>query len=494
MARLLGIPAPAPSTARVLELGCSDGGNLIPMAARSLGATFLGIDASKAQIAAGRVVVSALDLSNIELRQQDILNFAPAEGRFDYIIAHGVYSWVPAPVREKILAIVAANLAPNGIAYISYNAMPGSGIRLMLRDLAFFHARGIEDPTGKARRARELITTLAGPMAENDLPHNLLFRQEFGYVERSPELYFRHDLMEEENHAFYFHEFVAAARKHHLQYVSEPSLWEILPTHLGAKARAALGKCEHWLDMEQQMDFLRFRSFRQTLVCHAAVPVRRQITAKAIKEFAFEAHFRGPAEGVDLTPGVPVKFTVDEASHFSTPQPFIKAAMQALSETPGQAIGYAALVEEASRRLLQSARAPGDRGRDEIALMNDLMQAVAAGMIEIHSEPLGPAPVVSDKPRASPLTRYQATNSDRVTNWVHAAIAMDPVPRHVLAACDGSRTIDDIFEVLLTAIADGKLAMADGAQSITDRKRLEEVLRPQIRRIIADCTRLGLMG
>jgi methyltransferase-like protein len=377
---------------------------------------------------------------------------------------------------------------------VSYNAMPGSGIRLMLRDLVFFHTRGITNAADKVRRARDLFEVLAGPMADDKSPHNALFRREFGYVAGAPEYCFRHDLMEEENHAFYFHEFIAAAAKHRLQYLSEPSLWQMLPANLGAQACAALAKCEHLLDLEQQMDFLRFRSFRQTLLCHGSLPVRRQITAKAIKEFAFQAHFRGPAEGVDLTPGVPVKFTVDEASHFSTPQPFIKAAMQVLSETPGQAIGYAALVEEASRRLLLLARASGDKGRDEIALMNGLMQAVATGLIEIHSEPTGPGMTVSDRLRASPLTRYQATVSDRVTNSVHEAVTLELLPRHVIAACDGNRTIDDIFAVLLTAIADGKLVIADGAQPITDRKRLEEVLRPQIRRIIADCTRLGLMG
>lgn len=494
MARLFGIAAPAPSIARVLELGCSDGGNLIPMAARMPKAKFLGIDASQKQIDAGRQAAAALQLTNLELRQQDIMGFSPAEGLFDYIIVHGVYSWVPAPVAEKILAIAAANLAPNGIAYISYNAMPGAGIRMMLRDLAFFHTRGITDPVEKLRRARELFTNLSGPLAEDSLPHNVLFRQEYGYVERSPDLYFRHDLMEEDNHAFYFHEFVAAAAKHRLQYVSEPSLGEMLPVSLSPKARAALGKCDQLLDLEQQMDFLRFRSFRQTLLCHAATPVRRQITAKAIKEFAYQAHFRGSAERVDLTPGVSVKFVLDDASHFSTSHPFSKAALQALSETPGQATSFAALTEEAWRRLPTPARPPEEKARDEFALMNDLMQLVSAGLVEIHAEPVGPTGGASDKPLASLLTRHQATVSDRVTNWVHAAVAMDLVPRHVIAACDGTRTIEEILQVLLTAIADGKLTISDGNQPVTDRRLLEETLRPQIRRIIADCTRLGLMA
>ena len=126
--------------------------------------------------------------------------------------------------------------------------------------------------------------------------------------------------------------------------------------------------------------------------------------------------------------------------------------------------------------------------------MNDLMQLASLGLIEIHAEPVGPSAAISDKPRASSLTRYQAMSSDRVTNWVHDSVALDLLPRHVLGACDGNRTTADILEALLTAIADGKLSVADGDQPVQDRGRLEEILRPQIRRIIADFVRLGVLA
>lgn len=492
-ARLFGIAAKSPSTARILELGCSDGGNLIPMAAMMPRAKFLGIDASKLQIAAGRKVVSATKLKNIELRQQNILDFPAEEGQFDYIIVHGVYSWVPGPVRAKILAIAATHLSPNGVVYISYNALPGSSIRMLVRDMAFFHTRGTADPKVKAVQARELLRQMSEAMSGGDKPYQALIRQELEHIEKSPEFYFRHDLMEEINQAFYFHEFVAAAAGHGLQYLSEPNLWQMMPTGLGPKAQVLLGKCTHILDLEQQMDFLRFRPFRQTLLCRAATPVNRQVTAKAIPQFAFQAHFRGPTEAVDFSPAVSSRFTGEDGSHFTTVHPFVKSALQTLSETPGCAISYTELVEKARERLPEDKRPPEETRRDEIALMNDLMQLLRMGWIEIYAERLGPVKVDIKRPRASAFTRYQAMNSAHVTNWVHEGVALDVLARHITEACNG-RTVEEILKVLIKAVREGKVALEDKGKPIVDHRQLEQILRPQILRVIGENARVGLLA
>lgn len=67
-------------------------------------------------------------------------------GRFDYILTHGVYSWVPPAVQEKILRLCASNLTEHGVAYVSYNVNPGWSMRGMLRDMMCYHASRFEDP------------------------------------------------------------------------------------------------------------------------------------------------------------------------------------------------------------------------------------------------------------------------------------------------------------------------------------------------------------
>src|SRR5262249_56994216 len=112
VATLFGMrPAPA-DRCRVLELGCARGGNLIPLALALPQGRFLGIDLSGRQVADGQKVVAALDLTNIELKQLSINEVDAGWGPFDYIICHGVYSWVPPAVQDKILEVCATNLAP----------------------------------------------------------------------------------------------------------------------------------------------------------------------------------------------------------------------------------------------------------------------------------------------------------------------------------------------------------------------------------------------
>src|SRR5690349_5278176 len=127
MARLFGLEAPDPARARVLELGCGDGTNLLPMAQHAPDARFLGIDLSARHVASGQAAIIACGLSNAEIRQQDVLDFGASEGKFDYIIAHGIFSWVPDHVRSQLLAIFRDNLSENGVAFVSYNAFPGWG-------------------------------------------------------------------------------------------------------------------------------------------------------------------------------------------------------------------------------------------------------------------------------------------------------------------------------------------------------------------------------
>jgi SAM-dependent methyltransferase len=134
VATLLGM-APTPvEHCRVLELGCASGGNLIPMAAGLPESTFTGIDLSQSAIVAGQAMVASLQLTNIDLRHASILEADGELGIFDYIICHGVYSWVPPEVQDRILEICARNLAPNGVAYVSYNTYPGWHARGTIRE------------------------------------------------------------------------------------------------------------------------------------------------------------------------------------------------------------------------------------------------------------------------------------------------------------------------------------------------------------------------
>ena len=149
IATLLGMDPPPVGRCRVLELGCAAGGNLIPMALGLPDSEFVGIDLSTRQIAEGRAAVDALGLQNITLEPVNILEIEADFGQFDYIIAHGVYSWVPADVQDKLLEVCRQNLSPNGVAYVSYNTYPGWRLHGAIRDMMLYHTQDLSDPQEK---------------------------------------------------------------------------------------------------------------------------------------------------------------------------------------------------------------------------------------------------------------------------------------------------------------------------------------------------------
>jgi SAM-dependent methyltransferase len=152
LATLFGLSPPAVSEARVLELGCASGGNIIPLALRFPGARFLGVDLAERHVQEGRERIDALELKNIRL-EADLTTLDLKGERFDYIICHGVYSWVPEAAREAILRIVGESLADNGVAYLSYNVYPGWQLRNVVRDMMVYHAgpEAGEDAAGQDR-------------------------------------------------------------------------------------------------------------------------------------------------------------------------------------------------------------------------------------------------------------------------------------------------------------------------------------------------------
>jgi cyclopropane fatty-acyl-phospholipid synthase-like methyltransferase len=141
LARLFGLSPKRVDESRVLEIGCASGGNLIPMAASLRRSAFIGIDFSATQVRQGVANIEALGLTNVRLLNMNLLDFGDEFGEFDYIIAHGVYSWVPPDVQAKLLAVGARQLAPDGIAYVSYNTLLGWNMRGVIRDAMLFHTR-----------------------------------------------------------------------------------------------------------------------------------------------------------------------------------------------------------------------------------------------------------------------------------------------------------------------------------------------------------------
>jgi len=166
LARMCGRSPASPRTARVLEIGCGNGENLLAAATWLPRARFVGFDLASSAVAAGAAAASRSGLSNVELFAADIRDVRRrglpdgTAGSFDYVIAHGMYSWVPEDVRADLLAILRDALGPNGVGFVSVNALPGWELRRALREIAMDATREIDEPAAKVAEALRLVAEI----------------------------------------------------------------------------------------------------------------------------------------------------------------------------------------------------------------------------------------------------------------------------------------------------------------------------------------------
>lgn len=492
LATLLGMrPAPV-EHCRVLEMGCAGGGNLLPMAHGLPDSEFLGIDASAVQIATGQEAIAALGLANLSLRHMDILDMDESLGRFDYIVVHGVYSWVPPEVQDKILAVCKVNLAPQGVAYVSYNTYPGWHMIDIARGIMLFEARGLDDPEARAAAGRAGLGLLAelgpGESSAYGLFLNTYARLIDGELEdslpKSNSLLY-HDEMSEYNSPVYFHQFAARAAAHGLQYLGDlhPASGDPLPPAVLDRLR---DKAHSQVELEQYLDLLQDRTFRQTLLCHDDVVLTRTVQVQQATGFYAASRAEAVSPRPELQAVCVEQFRGHDGAVLSIDHPVSKAAMVCLAEAWPQALPFGDLLAAARARLdaadhmLDNGPQPSEaaiRGDpDAQVLAANLLRAFqySQSLVELHSYPVPLARRAGERPLTSPLVRYLALEDGLVTNLRHERLEPDPLVRFLLPYLDGSHSRDDLLELLLEGpVAQGLLRIEqDGAPAVEIRDLL----------------------
>lgn len=274
-AALVGISAPNPKTARVLELGATYGGNIISQALFNPDATFVGIELSQEQVEKGNEVIANAGLTNVSLIQSDIASIGSEIGTFDYIIAHGVYSWVDDGVKEALLRLIDEHLAEDGIAYISYNTYPGWHTMDEVRQLMMFSNR---DKTQFNHKEKVLhgktIGSIVGSQIlkyDNLKERNSKFLGALRSVLQKDEYYVGHDHLEPNNDPVYFYQFNDHLGAHNLAYLCDADLTLSMVRSFDADIADTLDKLalnDH-VAQEQYLDFMLDTTFRKSIICKA---------------------------------------------------------------------------------------------------------------------------------------------------------------------------------------------------------------------------------
>ena len=274
-AALVGISAPNPKNARVLELGATYGGNIISQALFNPDATFVGIELSQEQVEKGNEVIANAGLTNVSLIQSDIASIGSEIGTFDYIIAHGVYSWVDDGVKDALLRLIDEHLAEDGIAYISYNTYPGWHTMDEVRQLMMFSNR---DKTQFNHKEKVLhgktIGSIVGSQIlkyDNLKERNSKFLGALRSVLQKDEYYVGHDHLEPNNDPVYFYQFNDHLGAHNLAYLCDADLTLSMVRSFDADIADTLDKLalnDH-VAQEQYLDFMLDTTFRKSIICKA---------------------------------------------------------------------------------------------------------------------------------------------------------------------------------------------------------------------------------
>lgn len=274
-AALVGISAPNPKNARVLELGATYGGNIISQALFYPDATFVGIELSQEQVEKGNEVIANAGLTNVSLVQSDIASIGSEIGTFDYIIAHGVYSWVDDGVKDALLRLIDKHLAEDGIAYVSYNTYPGWHTMEEVRQLMMFSNRDKAQFNHKEKVLHgKTIGSIVGSQIlkyDNLKERNSKFLGALRSVMQKDEYYVGHDHLEPNNDPVYFYQFNDHLGAHNLAYLCDADLTLSMVRSFDADIADTLDKLalnDH-VAQEQYLDFMLDTTFRKSIICKA---------------------------------------------------------------------------------------------------------------------------------------------------------------------------------------------------------------------------------
>jgi len=425
-------PAPV-ATARILELGCASGGNLIPLAAQYAHASFVGVDLSQRQVDDGNRRIAQLGLSNIELRQGDLAHVSFEPESFDSILCHGVFSWVPTMVQEAILRICATSLAPAGLAAISYNVLPGWHLRSIVRDICRFHAGRQATPIERAEKARRGLIQTAAALHDHG-PYATVLREEAKRMAESPLAYILGEFLAEDNVAFHFDQFAARATAQGLSYLCEGSFATSMPEFLMPAAarqiRALAGPDP--IALQLHTDIFSGRRFRRSILVRTAqaAHVKPTIDLTCMRRLHFASAISLVSTAADATSST---FMDGKGRKITLKDRGVAAAFSMLATRYPSSAGLSDLVGAA-------ADPPRSAASTERRLAGALLRLLGTGRAAVSTTALAAGRADAACPIVWPLARIEAAGGQPwVTGQNHIGVPPPPLVRRLMPHLDGSR-------------------------------------------------------
>jgi methyltransferase-like protein/ubiquinone/menaquinone biosynthesis C-methylase UbiE len=486
LATFFGMTPAKIENCRVMELGCGNGSNLISHAFNLPDARFVGVDLAENHIVDAKRSATELNLSNVEFHQMDVMEMSVEEfGKFDYVIAHGLFSWVPDFVREKTLALYREFLEENGVGYISYNAFPGAHHRQMVQKMMRFHAQHFDEPLEKVGKAVSFLAFLGENATEKEIFAPILQSELKRHFEHDAADIF-HDDLSDLNVAFYFHEFAELLEKNGLQYLAEAELHAMGTQSLSEEAREFIESLDNIVEREQYLDFFRGRIFRQTLFCREEVELNRNPEPSIMNKFRLASSIRALAENPELATPKREKFVGMKNVGIEIDHPLTKAALVILGEIWGRTISFPELLQKAKKRI-ETQGFKSENWDEQFYISSAILLQICRGtsLLELHLFQPEAFTEVSEKPKVNRLAIWQLPQANNVLTLLNLDVKIeDEVSRHLLEICDGKHTREDLLRKMREFIEQG--------EDIEDKETLLKDLPEWLDQSLMQLAKLGM--
>jgi methyltransferase-like protein len=480
-------PAPV-EKCRVLEMGCAGGGNLIPMAYHLPESEFVGVELNEGHVKTAQKTARDLAIENIRIIQGNIMELDESWGLFDYIICHGVFSWVPESVQDKILSIASENIAENGVAYISFNTYPGWHMREMVRHMMLYHSNQFDAPDQRIAQAKAFVDFLANAVDQNtNDPYVLLLRNELEALKSSGDWYIFHDYMEVVNTPIYFHEFIDRAEKKGLQYLADASFSMMFHNDFSDEINNTIESLSHNIvQKEQYMDFLRNRQFRQTLLCKKDRSLKRMLDEESLSELMVSSSATPENDSIDLSQGQVQRFRYADGKSIETENPIIKLGFKILRQSWPRAISFGSLLDKCTAEMVKVSGKEVIGAKDwNKELGRGLLHCFVSGAINLNTWQGAFIKEISEYPKVNDLTLYQVNNHQRVVNPRHETVNTDTLTHHLLPILDGTKNKGELLNHLTALAANRTFTVSQYDLPITDPEKIRQSLDKSIDNILA---------
>ncbi len=420
LAKLAGLDPPDPSRARILEVGGGDCVSLLSLATAWPECEAHGFDLSETAIARGQAFASAAGLSHVSLVVEDILSAHRryAARSFDYVIAHGVYAWVPPAVREAIMALMGHVLSDRGVGFVSYNCMPGGHIRLIMREMLLNEIGGIEDPDKKIAALRDFLTDYAKPQEGDEALTTTLRHQAESMLQR-PDAVLFHDELGDCYYPQLLGDVAAHGAQHGLLHLTDAGRNRHLDGFLDDNTEVPADPDDVILREEIRSDYRDLRYFRQTVFVRAEQQLDRRIDASRIAGMFVSS-----------------KMTVDDDGGF-----VLREEKIALPDTQ-LADGIARACKASPQRIPVADFATTPEH------LRIVLQMFTEWYVNLHLEAAPFVAVPGANPETSPLVRaMMGMGEHMICTLDHSLLRIDQSElRALLMAADGSKTLAELAE------------------------------------------------